>query len=166
MKGFFLLLYFSFLLHPLQAHSKLIASGKESSLSESKKKDVFRAFVLQMWQFIKEILLEAYEANKRWIFLPWMEDSWSSDTERKTSEGPGEGNPVLGESGRGKISGRAPWCWVSVYRTVGQLLRYFHALAGLEGSRITSGPSGHNFKDRWSADTGSFRLPVTCLGTM
>lgn len=29
----------------------------------------------------------------------------------------------------------------------GQLLRYFHALAGLEGSRITSGPLGHNFKD-------------------
>lgn len=33
-------------------------------------------------------------------------------------------------------------------RPFGQLIRYFHAPAGLEGSRITSGPSGHNFKDR------------------
>lgn len=58
MKFFFsFFLYFSLLLHSLQAQSELIASGKESSLSENRKKGIFKAFCLQMHQFIKEVLL-------------------------------------------------------------------------------------------------------------
>lgn len=66
MKGFFLLYFFSPPI--LQVDSELISLGKDSNLSESRKKDVIRAFGFQMCQSIREISLDAFAASKRMNF--------------------------------------------------------------------------------------------------
>lgn len=117
MKGFFFSYTSHFYFIPFKYIVNSLPQGRKAVCQEVRKRVSSGLLVLPICQFIKEILLEAYKANKRWIFLPWMEDRWSRDTERKISEGPGERNPVLGsllESGRGKISGRARWCRGSV----------------------------------------------------
>lgn len=68
-------------------------------MSESWKKNVFRAFGFQICQSIKEIVLDAFGASKRMTFSALRQKRDGAETLRgRTSEEPGGTNPVPGSA--------------------------------------------------------------------